>query len=297
MSANSVESGYNSSNEEYQKPNNQRISSDEKRLQNEFVIEDIMMDSANGRLYTGYEIKSGDNVIIKQIPRAKVNTWCQLGGAVVPSEIYYHFRAASFDTNNVIIKPLAWFEKRSSFILIMERLPHSSDLFDLSKKYGCLSDEAAHVIYSQILQMIDTLNRAGIVHRDLKDENIVVDQSTLSAKLIDFGCATTLDSEVHTEFSGTPEFYPPEYWRSRNYTHESMNIWSSGVILYILLNGQLPCQSVDDISFYRVQTDQHVLSKSTATRSILMSVLQGFSSKRPSLAELTANVAQWGSHF
>ena len=295
MSANSIESGYNSSNEEYQKPNHERIEKDQKRLQHDFVIEEILMESANGRLYTGYDSKTHDPVVIKQIPRSKVNTWCQLGDAIVPSEIYYHFRAASFDTAGVIIKPLAWFEKKSSFILIMERLANSCDLFDLSKKYSCLGDEAAHVIYTQVLQMVEILNKAGIVHRDIKDENIVVDQSTLSVKLIDFGCATLLDSGVRGDFSGTPEFYPPEFWRSGHYTHQGMNMWSSGLVLYILLVGTLPFSSVEEIASYRVQNDKHIQHKSLSARTILNTVLQGFNSKRPDLAELQASVAKWGS--
>ena len=250
------------------------------------------MDSANGRLYTGRDRNNRD-VVIKQIPRAKVSNWATFDGAIVPSEIYYHFRAASFDTEGVIIKPIVWFEKKSSFVLIMERLQHSCDLFDLTKKYGKLADGAAQVIFSRVLKMVETLNRAGIAHRDIKDENIVVDQSTLEVKLIDFGCATALTKCTETEFSGTPEFYPPEFWRSRSYTHEALNTWSCGVVLYILLNGGLPYASVDDIAFYRVEADQNVKRNSPKAQKILCQALQGFSSKRISLPSLKTLVDQW----
>ena len=203
------------------------------------------MDSANGRLYTGRD-RNNQDVVIKQIPRAKVSNWATFDRAIVPSEIYYHFRAAGFDTEGVIIKPIAWFEKKSSFVLIMERLQHSCDLFDLTKKYGRLADGAAQVIFSQVLKMVETLNRAGIAHRDIKDDNIVVDQSTLEVKLIDFGCATDwAHDRTYTELSGTPEFMAPEALKCKNYKAEGTSIWSIGVISFILLHGYLPTEISD----------------------------------------------------
>ena len=49
-------------------------------------------------------------------------------------------------------------------------------------------------------------------HRDVKDENILLNSKTLHVKLIDFGCGTRLKETHYNEFAGTPEFYPPEWY-------------------------------------------------------------------------------------
>ena len=49
-------------------------------------------------------------------------------------------------------------------------------------------------------------------HRDVKDENILLNSKTMQVKLIDFGCGTRLRDANYTEFAGTPEFYPPEWY-------------------------------------------------------------------------------------
>ena len=297
MSKSSLESGYHSTQEdEVPQPNMTRIARDQVRFERDYTVEKVLMDSANGRIYTGRDLKRNTKVILKQIPRENCHSWSQFQNHLVPSEIAFHFEAARHDIDEVIVKPLDWLEKKSSFVLVMERIENCVDLFDLIKMYGSLQPETACIIFRQILQMVECLNRAGICHRDIKDENIIISMDTLEVKLIDFGCATTLSSGQVTDFCGTPEFYPPEFWRNRKYTHEGLTTWSLGIVLYILLNGSLPYETVDEVAHFRIESTDH-FAKSCKTVQKIFKSLHTFPCIRPSLDQLSDLADQWASTF
>ena len=135
MSLKSNESGYES-NEDIQREvrvpeiNPRRITEDKIRLEKEFIIEKLLMNSANGRIYSGICIPTKSKVVLKQIPRATVTNWKMFENCIVPAEIYYHFRAAQFDKMGVIIRPITWLEKKSSFVLVMEYI-EGDELFEI----------------------------------------------------------------------------------------------------------------------------------------------------------------------
>ena len=297
MSQTSIESGYHSYNEDSTpKPNMSRILADKYRLENEYAIDKLLMNSANGRIYTGVQLNSKTKVVLKQIPRENCYSWSKLDGEMVPTEIAHHFHASKFDQNQVIIRPITWMEKRSSFVLVMEYLENSCDLFELSKKYGVLSEQAVCIIFRQLIQIYECLSLAGLCHRDIKDENIIISLDTLQIKLIDFGCSTQLTQSQCTEFSGTPEFYPPEYWRNRKYTHHGLSVWSIGMVVYIMLNGTLPYNDLASIGRFQIEEDELFQNSSQIVKQILKSTLHSFPSARASLSELTVLAERWSNN-
>ena len=291
MSANSFESGYSSNGEQGShgrpEPNLVRIRADQKRLDEEFTITNLLMNSANGRIYEGEIKRTRENVILKQIPRDLVTSWASLDGHIVPSEIFYHFKAASYDNQDCIVRPLTWLEKNSSFVLVMEKMSNCSDVFELIKNHGPLHPSAALVIMRQLAQIVECLDRADICHRDLKDENLIIDRVTLKVKLIDFGCATDTDSRVQFVFSGTPEFYPPEYYSRKCYYQKYATSWSCGMILYVLLNGDLPFRDVRAIQHFHIhQTDLFHFVNDRQVKELLTGLLSPIPSERLSTEQL-----------
>merc|ERR1711935_432263 len=213
---------------------NSRIMADSARFANHYEISELFMKSANAVLYTAKCLQTGKRVLMKQLPKVKSGTTSlrRVGARLVPPEVYFNF--AAYHDGSAIIKPLDYFERKSSHVLVMEYV-ESIDLFELIKRVGALSQSMIRIILPQLIDMWSSLDRAGICHRDIKDENIIV--------------------KVETAFSGTPEFYPPEYYRHREYTHDSLTAWNIGCVLYTLFAGDLPCAGrLDQIVRFDIRT-------------------------------------------
>lgn len=87
---------------------------------------------------------------------------------------------------------LDWYERRTTYILVMERPQPVIDLFDYLNQHGALSEAVARSIFRQIAEAVIHCHANGVVHRDIKDENILLNLHTSEAKLIDFGCGTVM---------------------------------------------------------------------------------------------------------
>ena len=80
----------------------------------------------------------------------------------------------------------------------------------------------------------------GIVHGDIKDENILINPVTLEIKIIDFGEGMIVEERPFREFHGTLVHSPPEWFKSREFTQEPWTIWTLGVLLFTLIFGNYP---------------------------------------------------------
>ena len=130
---------------------------------------------------------------------------------------------------------------------IVTEVCNGGELFDQILKRGFFSERDAAVIMKQVLSAISYCHSLKIVHRDLKPENLLLDQDddNFTLKVIDFGTSQTFDKaqRLHQTY-GTPYYIAPEILQG-DYT-ESCDVWSCGVILYILLNGHPPFDGKSD---------------------------------------------------
>lgn len=220
-----------------------RSSSSLKKL---YDIHGIIGVGGGGTVYAGTRKADGVQVAIKQVPKAKVKRWGKLNDRVVPIEFELLYRA-SHTRHTGIIGMLDWYERRSTYILVMERPQPVIDLFDYLNQYGALPETNARAIFRQIAEAVIHCHANGVVHRDIKDENVLLNLHTSEAKLIDFGCGTVLKNTPYTEFAGTPEFYPPEWFTHRRYYGRRVDAWSLGVLLYTMVEAEVPFQKEKDI--------------------------------------------------
>ncbi|KAK9898930.1 Pkinase-domain-containing protein [Cystobasidium minutum MCA 4210] len=119
----------------------------------------------------------------------------------------------------------------------------SCDLFECIEQHTRLPEEHARLVFGQIVEVVYYLACMGICHRDIKDENIVVD-SNFRVKLIDFGSAIIYDPRkappYHNRFFGTVNFAASEILQGQPYRAPHAEVWSLGVLLSILLTGETP---------------------------------------------------------
>jgi len=150
-----------------------------------------------------------------------------------------------------IISLSNFFEDQETIYLILE-LASGGELFDQIISRGSYSERDAANIIRQILDATCYMHEKGIAHRDLKPENLLVtgEQNDL-IKISDFGLSKDFGKENLKTSCGTPDYVAPEVLRGTSYDH-SVDIWSIGVITYILLCGFPP--------FYG-NTEQQIFNK------------------------------------
>ena len=125
------------------------------------------------------------------------------------------------------------------FVYLILEYESGGELFERLQKHQTTESES-RILFRQLLSAIQYCHVNGVVHRDLKPENLLLDQNG-NIKIIDFGFANILrqGSKLET-FCGSPEYAPPEMIARKTYSGQEADIWSMGVILYILICGKLP---------------------------------------------------------
>eukprot|EP00010_Vexillifera_abyssalis_P007815 CAMPEP_0201544394 /NCGR_PEP_ID=MMETSP0173_2-20130828/1000_1 /ASSEMBLY_ACC=CAM_ASM_000268 /TAXON_ID=218659 /ORGANISM="Vexillifera sp., Strain DIVA3 564/2" /LENGTH=739 /DNA_ID=CAMNT_0047952489 /DNA_START=9 /DNA_END=2228 /DNA_ORIENTATION=+ len=139
-----------------------------------------------------------------------------------------------------IISLKAVCETEKHLILITE-LARGGELFDRIHDLGAHAESDVVKIARQLISAIGYLHSKGIAHRDLKPENILLrDKEGLVIKLADFGLGRIIDPGVAmSTMCGTPSYVAPEVLLGEKYTLQ-VDMWSVGVIVYILLSGRMP---------------------------------------------------------
>ncbi|PWN27590.1 Pkinase-domain-containing protein, partial [Jaminaea rosea] len=119
----------------------------------------------------------------------------------------------------------------------------SRDLFECIEQHSRFPESRAAWVFAQIVEAVYYLDKLGIAHRDIKDENCVID-SEWNVKLIDFGSAVISDprkpAPYFNRFFGTMTFASAEILNGQQYRAPHAEVWSLGVLLSILLSGECP---------------------------------------------------------
>ncbi|XP_055811943.1 phosphoenolpyruvate carboxylase kinase 1-like [Solanum dulcamara] len=140
---------------------------------------------------------------------------------------------------NPHIVRIADFYEDDTYLDIVLELCNSSDLFQRLTSQRVFSESDAIAVMVPLMEAIAHCHRLGVAHRDIKPDNILFNDWNY-LKLADFGSAQCFrDGELMSGVVGTPYYVAPEVLAGRDYT-EKVDIWSAGVILYIMLAGIPP---------------------------------------------------------
>ena len=113
-------------------------------------------------------------------------------------------------------------------------------MYDYLVAHGRMKEKEARVKFRHILSAVQYCHQKHVVHRDLKAENLLLDEN-MNIKLADFGFSNefTPGSKLDT-FCGSPPYAAPELFQGKKYNGPEVDVWSLGVILYTLVSGSLP---------------------------------------------------------
>ncbi|GBE61937.1 calcium dependent kinase CDPK7 [Babesia ovata] len=193
-------------------------------------------------------------------------------------------------------------DMRDSLYIVME-LVRGGELYDLITQRHRLTEAHTHKIICQLLQIVAYLHKCGIIHRDIKPENILLTDKSEAAtiKLTDFGLSTLCGpNELLTQPCGTLAYVAPEVLTLQGYNQKA-DVWSIGVIMYLLLRGRLPFSikqplTLDLSGHYRVHFDGHQWDTvSTCAKDLIMKMLQPNPAARISVFEALEHI--WVSNF
>ncbi|KAL2085528.1 hypothetical protein ACEWY4_018848 [Coilia grayii] len=138
-----------------------------------------------------------------------------------------------------IIKLYQVMETKNMLYLVTE-YAKNGEIFDYLANQGRLSEAEARRKFWQILTAVEYCHKRHIVHRDLKAENLLLD-THMNIKIADFGFGNFFrPGEPLATWCGSPPYAAPEVFEGQQYEGPQLDIWSMGVVLYVLVCGALP---------------------------------------------------------
>ncbi|KAI0336992.1 Pkinase-domain-containing protein [Trametopsis cervina] len=264
------------------------LSSQKIRVVGNYTLGKVIGEGTYGKVRMGTHRLTGARVAIKQIPKGM--------SASLTREIHHH-RQLHHPHVTQLFEVIA----TENNIWLVTELCSGGELFDYLAEKGRLSEEETRIFFGQLCLAVAYVHEKGIVHRDLKLENVLLDERC-RVKLGDFGFTREFERGVLLEtFCGTTGYASPEMLLSQKYLGPGtlqqhlliqVDVWSLGVILYTLLTGMLPFDD-DDESIMRAKVirgefeDPEWLSDDA--RDLLRNVLQVEPTKRFTIEQILSH--------
>ncbi|XP_058747975.1 CBL-interacting serine/threonine-protein kinase 10-like [Vicia villosa] len=199
-----------------------------------------------GKVYYGRSIITNQTVALKMIDKDKVIKSDQ--AECIKREI----SVMRLVKHPNIIQLFEVMATKSKIYFVLE-YAKGGELFKKVAK-GKLKEDTAHKYFKQLVSAVDFCHSRGVYHRDIKPENILLDENE-DLKVSDFGLSALAESKrqdglLHTT-CGTPAYVAPEVIKRKGYDGAKADIWSCGVVLFVLLAGYVPFNDTNLMEMYR----------------------------------------------
>ncbi|CAH8459765.1 unnamed protein product [Schistosoma turkestanicum] len=235
-----------------------------------------------GHVHHARRTSDNKEVVVKEVRSDKVPCWCLLDNQLMPIEVVLLVMCQGLPG---IVNLLDAFNFGQSWAIVMDQVSSTTcDMFDYIGERGMLSENEASFYFHQLIGILLSCHKVGVLHRDIKDENILINRTTNELVLIDFGSGAFLESRLYTDFDGTRVYSPPEWILNNRYHGKQAEVWSLGVLLYDMLCGDIPF--VNDKSIIGGKLRYRRDNISEAAKHLIASCLNMDPSRRPSLLEI-----------
>ncbi|KAL6827076.1 hypothetical protein J3E69DRAFT_254006 [Trichoderma sp. SZMC 28015] len=218
----------------------------------DYTILEDMGQGAYGQVKLARHKKTGRKVVLKYVTKRRilVDTWTRdrkLGTVPLEIHVLNYLRKPEFRHPN-IVEMEGFFEDDVNYYI--EMAPHGlpgMDLFDYIELRANMEESECRSIFVQVAHAVHFLHtKAQVVHRDIKDENVILDGEG-NIKLIDFGSAAYIKSGPFDVFVGTIDYAAPEVLAGKPYGGKEQDVWALGILLYTIVYKENPFYSIDEI--------------------------------------------------
>ncbi|TKY60042.1 CBL-interacting serine/threonine-protein kinase 12 [Spatholobus suberectus] len=211
-----------------------------------FELGKLLGHGTFAKVHHARNIKTGEGVAIKIINKDKI-----LKGGLM-SHIKREISVLRRVRHPNIVQLFEVMATKTKIYFVMEYV-RGGELFNKVAK-GRLKEEVARKYFQQLISAVEFCHARGVFHRDLKPENLLLDESG-SLKVSDFGLSAVSDQirqdELFHTFCGTPAYVAPEVLARKGYDGAKVDIWSCGVVLFVLMAGYLPFHDRNVMAMYK----------------------------------------------
>lgn len=215
-------------------------------LMHRYEIGKLLGQGTFAKVYHGRNLKTNQSVAVKVIDKEQV---LKVG---LIDQIKREISVMRLVKHPYVVGLYEVMASKSKIYFAMEYVK-GGELFNKVSK-GRLKEDAARKYFQQLVAAVDFCHSRGVYHRDLKPENLLLDESG-NLKVTDFGLSALCESRrqdglLHTT-CGTPAYVAPEVINKKGYDGEKADIWSCGVILFVLLAAYLPFHDNNLMEMYK----------------------------------------------
>ncbi|KAL1743678.1 kinase-like domain-containing protein [Schizophyllum fasciatum] len=218
------------------------------------VLQDLTSPASDPQLKLAVHSETGDQVALKYIRK---RTQAQQDKVWKEVENTYRLKHPH------IARMYGAIDTPKHIVIVMEYID-GGELFRYLVSRGRLPEPKARALFAQLVSALEHIHSRSVCHRDIKPENIMLDDRR-QLKLVDFGFSARFGAgRALSDSCGSPTYAAPEIVRGAAYRGPEVDVWSAGVVLYVMLCGALPFQG---------QTTAETLAKIEAGRYAIPDVL------------------------
>jgi len=270
---------------------------------NEYLILKSLGEGNTSKVYLGKKIDTEEYVAIKilkeEFLRRDNDSILSVHNEITILKNLSHqgiIKMHAYGDAGTVVKPSG--RVINNLVFIVMEFVQGGLLFDLCQTMGAMGEDAGRFFLHQMLESVGYMHNKRVVHRDLKLENILIDDN-LNLKVADFGFACYKSIDNLKSYRGTMTYMAPEIKEGKNYVGTQVDTFSIGVILFIIVQGIFPFKEArKEEYFYNLLLQGKIdtyFAKVNGTglsenfKDLILKLFAYEGSQRPSLEEICAH--------